>query len=557
MPPTRAIHDLITHVPLASLLQTLSFPLLPWLFPSLPLLPLPYCCSPFPTAAPPSLRAAPPSLRVTHDLPTHVPISPLLPSLFFPLFPSLSVHLLPFPVFASPPLPLIPSPSFTLSTARGPGRGTEETFLPSRLTHSPCSLNSIACYCTSPSRTPLSQRHSLTHFLLLPTSLLLPCLSLASLTASLLPSLSHPPSILQSLPSFPSCTSLLSLLSLPSLPFPPSLPSPNTFRPTPRFSSAFAPVVLFPPVPPFPLRFSSSVPHSHRSLDPSRTPPFARTNAPFTQGNRLALGLSLTHLHVTFTPVPHTHSPPLLSLSPCPSLRFPPCSSLSFPAHITYTFPPPTSPPPTFLCSYPPFPLFRAPLFRHLSALLSLNPLLLFLPHSLLSSHFISLRFTVLYSLPFTSLSCPLPFPSRCPYPLACSDSMGMLDTPCTTIRTAALADAKTVVVGWKNQGWKPSVKTWWPPFVAKGDKIVFKWNDWRRKHNVVSVSDWNYNLCFFGKSDYKVYVLTKPSNKGRLVVLVTLDVSDKKYYRGFFTSSVGNDCRKGMKVALLRPALR
>ncbi|CAI5933953.1 unnamed protein product [Closterium sp. NIES-65] len=132
-----------------------------------------------------------------------------------------------------------------------------------------------------------------------------------------------------------------------------------------------------------------------------------------------------------------------------------------------------------------------------------------------------------------------------------------MLDTPCTTIRTAALADAKTVVVGWKNQGWKPSVKTWWPPFVAKGDKIVFKWNDWRRKHNVVSVSDWNYNLCFFGKSDYKVYVLTKPSNKGRLVVLVTLDVSDKKYYRGFFTSSVGNDCRKGMKVALLRPALR
>ncbi|CAI7901901.1 unnamed protein product [Closterium sp. NIES-54] len=79
--------------------------------------PFPTRCSPFPAAAPPSLRgaplslctvppslrAAPPSLRVTHDLPTHVPISPLLLSLFFPLFLSLSVHLLPFPVIASPP----------------------------------------------------------------------------------------------------------------------------------------------------------------------------------------------------------------------------------------------------------------------------------------------------------------------------------------------------------------------------------------------------------------------------------------------------------------------
>ncbi|CAI5476509.1 unnamed protein product [Closterium sp. Yama58-4] len=40
--------------------------------------------------------------------------------------------------------------------------------------------------------------------------------------------------------------------------------------------------------------------------------------------------------------------------------------------------------------------------------------------------------------------------------------------------------------------GLEASVRTWGPPFVTKGDKLVFKWNDWRRKHNVVSID----NLC-------------------------------------------------------------
>ncbi|CAI5487393.1 unnamed protein product [Closterium sp. Naga37s-1] len=76
------------------------------------------------------------------------------------------------------------------------------------------------------------------------------------------------------------------------------MPSPSTLRPfrrALRFRPAFAPAVArVPPVPPFPLRRSSSVPHSHRSLDSSRTPPVALPawTASF-QFNGSAIGSSL------------------------------------------------------------------------------------------------------------------------------------------------------------------------------------------------------------------------------------------------------------------------
>ncbi|CAI5938099.1 unnamed protein product [Closterium sp. NIES-64] len=46
----------------------------------------------------------------------------------------------------------------------------------------------------------------------------------------------------------------------------------------------------------------------------------------------------------------------------------------------------------------------------------------------------------------------------------------GSLDTPWTTIRTAALADAKTVVVGWRYSRWSTRVRTWPAPRVVTGD---------------------------------------------------------------------------------------
>ncbi|CAI5511911.1 unnamed protein product [Closterium sp. Naga37s-1] len=74
----------------------------------------------------------------------------------------------------------------------------------------------------------------------------------------------------------------------------------------------------------------------------------------------------------------------------------------------------------------------------------------------------------------------------------------------------------------------------------------VFKWNDWRHKHNVVAISAQRFSSCYFGNNEAIFYVLTKASKHGTL----KLQASSSKYL-GFFTSSVGNDCLRGMKVAM------
>ncbi|CAI6005332.1 unnamed protein product [Closterium sp. NIES-64] len=161
MSPTRAIHDSITHVPLAPLLQSLSSPLLPCLFapsllsisrlslsPSLPLPPVPppspfstrssslpspagrgVGCSPFPTRYSPfPTRYSPFPTRCSPFL-TRCSAFPTRCSPF-------PTHYSPFPFSPSPSSPCF-SPSFPLTILRRVGRRTEETFLPSRLTRPP------------------------------------------------------------------------------------------------------------------------------------------------------------------------------------------------------------------------------------------------------------------------------------------------------------------------------------------------------------------------------------------------------------------------------------
>ncbi|CAI5506542.1 unnamed protein product, partial [Closterium sp. Naga37s-1] len=91
------------------------------------------------------------------------------------------------------------------------------------------------------------------------------------------------------------------------------------------------------------------------------------------------------------------------------------------------------------------------------------------------------------------------------------------LDTPWTTIRTAALADAKTVLVGWRYTRWNPRVKTWPPPRILQTDTLVFKWNDWLHKHNVVAISAARFSTCHFGSNGLPFTVLTKASKHGTL----------------------------------------
>ncbi|CAI5513659.1 unnamed protein product, partial [Closterium sp. Naga37s-1] len=121
------------------------------------------------------------------------------------------------------------------------------------------------------------------------------------------------------------------------------------------------------------------------------------------------------------------------------------------------------------------------------------------------------------------------------------------LDTPWTTIRTTALADAKTVVVGWRYSRWNTRVRTWPAPRVFSGDVLVFKWNDWVRRHNLVAVDANRYNLCHFGASGDPFTVLHGPSN--RATVKVTVGDST---LTGYYTSSSGNDCLTGMKVVII-----
>ncbi|CAI5506543.1 unnamed protein product, partial [Closterium sp. Naga37s-1] len=118
------------------------------------------------------------------------------------------------------------------------------------------------------------------------------------------------------------------------------------------------------------------------------------------------------------------------------------------------------------------------------------------------------------------------------------------LDTPWTAIRTAALADAKTVLVGWRYTRWNPRVKTWPPPRILQTDTVVFKWNDWLHKHNVVAISAARFSTCHFGSNGLPFTVLTKASKHGTLKLS-----AGSSSYTGYFTSSVGNDCLRGMKV--------
>ncbi|CAI5476474.1 unnamed protein product, partial [Closterium sp. Yama58-4] len=158
--------------------------------------------------------------------------------------------------------------------------------------------------------------------------------------------------------------------------------------------------------------------------------------------------------------------------------------------------------------------------------------------------------------------------------------------SPCAAV---CCQDAKTVVVGWKYSRWSTTVKTWlsvsppphrppvcslssspcaavccqdaktvvslehhvktWlPPKIHDGDKIVFKWNDWRHKHNVVAVDTYRYLSCYFGNAGPPFTVVAKASKQGTFTIVAS---TKNSVYRGFFVSSVGNDCQKGIKVVL------
>ncbi|CAI5964017.1 unnamed protein product [Closterium sp. NIES-65] len=310
MSPTRAIHDLITPCPS-------RLPPPDPLFSSPPLpLPFPTRCSPFPTAAPPSLRAAPlslravspslraapPSLRVTHDLPTHVPISPLLPSLFFPLFPSLSVHLLPFPVFASPPLPLIPSPSFPslFPLPEDQGGGLRRPFFP------PASLAPLA------HSIPLLAIARHLHAHLFPPVLPVVHVPPVPLVPPVPPIPPVPP-VAQHLPSHPSLQ--FRIRSCRSLPSRPSFPSPVLVI-RPSFASLTRSVVHSP------RRSNERTVHAGQ---PPCIGPVAHTlTCDIHSHSAHSLPSSPLPFPVSFPPFP----PLFLSLFPC--VRFPPSPSLPF-----------------------------------------------------------------------------------------------------------------------------------------------------------------------------------------------------------------------------------